>query len=82
MMQLFDENTRAQYALAGGDDYELLFTISPGQQGVLEELLNGQIACTRIGTMTCGGGVGCWKDHQPYAVHSGGYDHFANEMGP
>lgn len=81
MVQLFDEDARVEYALAGGDDYELVFTVPAPLASHFERQLSGDIACTRIGVMTDAGGVECRKDGRPYAIKHPGYDHFA-EAGP
>ncbi len=52
------------WALAGGDDYELLFTL-PGKVPLPE-------GCTEIGRVHAGGGISC--DRTPECI---GYDHFA-----
>jgi thiamine-monophosphate kinase len=79
MSQLFDATSCVDYALAGGDDYELLFTVPESQAADLARQLTGQVACRQIGVITDAAGVECWKDRRPYAVQRTGYDHFANE---
>lgn len=53
-----DERAR-QLALAGGDDYELLFTVPPARRAALAEALQapGSPACHCIGEITARGGV-------------------------
>lgn len=47
---LYDKNRRREYILAGGDDYELLFTASPNQRSALDAIAQEQsIPLTRIG---------------------------------
>ena len=53
-----------QWALAGGDDYELLVTL-PNAESVPDAL-------TEIGRVTSGRGVSCNQ-----ALENRGYDHFA-----
>ena len=64
MRTLPDSSRSLQWALAGGDDYELLVTLPPGEPvpGLL----------TEIGRVTTGRGVSC--DQLPAKR---GYDHFA-----
>jgi thiamine-monophosphate kinase len=64
------------FALHGGDDYELLFTLPAGcpvpdgsETGRLPRL-------TRIGRITAGGGVRCTRGGVEVAVSGTGYDHF------
>ncbi len=66
------------WALAAGDDYELLFSVAPGQRGAVEALarqLDLPLAC--IGRLTSAGGL-CltwdgrpWEHERPF-----GYQHF------
>jgi len=75
MQQLFDEPTCLECALAGGDDYELLFTIAPTE---VQSLLGAALttACTQIGVMTANAPVECLSGGKPIAVKRRGYDHF------
>lgn len=62
-----------ELALAGGDDYELLFTAPPNKHKVIAKLsVDCDIVCTRIGTLSQGSGVHC-----TYATPHDGYRHFA-----
>jgi thiamine-monophosphate kinase len=72
LLQTFDRETCIDYALAGGDDYELLFTLPPP----LVHQLPAGVACTQIGVMT-DREVECWRDGQRFAPRRRGYDHFA-----
>ncbi len=67
----FDAATCDRFALAGGDDYELLFTIPPQELARAE-----QLGCTRIGVVTAESGVVCLRDGQPMTIEHRGYDHF------
>jgi thiamine-monophosphate kinase len=71
---LFDADTCLQYALAGGDDYELLFAIAPAQTTQFEKL-----GCVQIGVATSDHQVVCRRAGQPFEVTRRGYDHFAKE---
>ena len=64
------------FALHGGDDYELLFTLPadcpvPGEPGA-----GGFPKLTRIGRITDGGGVRCTRGGVEVAASGAGYDHF------
>jgi thiamine-monophosphate kinase len=65
-------------AIAGGDDYELLFTVRPRQRGRLKAaMLHGGVAITRIGICT-GDGALCLKagpEGAPVALPHG-FSHF------
>jgi thiamine-monophosphate kinase len=66
------------YALSGGDDYELCFTINPSQRWRLKQLAD-QLALplTVIGRIISGEGVRCVdSQHQPIVVETLGYRHF------
>ena len=60
--------------LAGGDDYELCFTVPPGR---LEALAASGVACTRIGEMVPGDGVAVFDEGGRPLPFLRGYDHFA-----
>ena len=79
LLGLYDDTTAMQFALSGGDDYELCFCVSPSKlaqvQADLSRLGSG---ATRIGRIVTGEGVrvrghdGEWLD-----VASSGWEHFA-----
>ena len=65
-----------QYALAGGDDYELCFTISPQNY---EKLLQKQldVSISIIGTIQQQHGLTFEKDGVDHSLQFNGYQHFA-----
>jgi thiamine-monophosphate kinase len=74
----FDEGDRIAHALSGGDDYELLFTVSVDRE---QQLASGSVAgvpVTRIGVIESAPGLRCQRGGQPYSPRSTGYDHFAH----
>ena len=78
--QLFGADACVDYALAGGDDYEILFTLAPSR---LHDLPVG-VPCTQIGVMTgpspghaAGASVECLRAGQPFIPGRRGYDHFS-----
>jgi thiamine-monophosphate kinase len=79
----FDINLTAQQwrtlALAGGDDYELLFTAAPAQRtAVATAARNSQTTVTRIGQMESAAGLRLIDQHgQPLPNTFSGFDHFA-----
>lgn len=79
MQQLFDESACVDYALAGGDDYEIMFTVAPAQ---VQKFYGLSLLphCTQIGVMTGSGAVECMRNGQPYSVRRRGYDHFAQDQ--
>ena len=66
-------------ALAGGDDYELCFTVAPGHDRELAELSSRLgVALTRIGRIEAGAGVTVLDDKgHPLDLKVKGFDHFA-----
>jgi len=64
--------------LAGGDDYELVFTAAPQRAAqVAEAARSAQIAVTRIGRMVSTVGLRLLdRDQQLLANHFGSFDHF------
>ena len=67
-------------ALNGGEDFELLFSVSPAGATSLEKLYPHKLPpISRIGTLTCGGGVRWRPDPEaiPRPLEARGYDHFS-----
>jgi len=71
MQQLFDLDACIDFALAGGDDYELLFTVAP------EDVARVPASCARIGRVESGSGVTCLRGGRPFDPKRRGYDHFS-----
>jgi thiamine-monophosphate kinase len=69
----FDAATCVDYALAGGDDYEIIFTIPPSQ---LPRLATLDVRCTPIGEITNDTHVTCRRGSTPFNAERRGYDHF------
>jgi thiamine-monophosphate kinase len=63
-----------EYALSGGEDYELLFTVPPGKANKLKTL---GIAAKQIGAVTRGRSVVLiGEDGRKAPLRPSGYDHF------
>jgi thiamine-monophosphate kinase len=71
-------------AIAGGDDYELCFTVSPGRLGEFEGARSRLSAgATEIGVITAEPGLRLRRaDGTPYRPGGAGYDHFAGVEPP
>ncbi|OTG85066.1 thiamine-phosphate kinase [Acinetobacter sp. ANC 4648] len=70
------ENEQWQYALAGGDDYELCFTITmQNYQKLLQ--LQPNVTTTIIGEITQKSGLIFEKDGRDHPLQFHGYQHFA-----
>lgn len=60
-------------ALTGGDDYELLFTAPAASRATIDSLAPH---CTRIGSMTAGGGLRLLRAGMPVELPLAGFTHF------
>jgi thiamine-monophosphate kinase len=68
---------RENWSLAGGDDYELLFTVSPERLLHLEAAIAGEVRCTPVGRLISGNGVQWCRHGEPVTIEAHGFDHFA-----
>jgi thiamine-monophosphate kinase len=67
-----------EYALTGGEDYELLFTVPPARLGALNAAIaRGLGPLTRIGSLVSGNGVRVFARGGVMQFSGSGYDHFA-----
>ena len=73
LQSVFGEAERLDFALAGGDDYELLFTIPRDRLARFSQL---DVSCTAIGEITSASGVTCHYNGKSFDVRRRGYDHF------
>jgi thiamine-monophosphate kinase len=72
-----DSELQRRCVLAGGDDYELLFTASPDRREAIEAAgRNCCVAVTRIGDVTAEQGI-CLVGDRGIDATLQGYDHFA-----
>lgn len=67
-------------AIAGGDDYELCFTMPPEKEGAMRQALESiGVPVTNIGVITEGASIQ-WREHgEPIALEVSGYKHFHAE---
>ncbi len=73
----FDYDAAVNFALAGGDDYELCFTTSPSDDAEVQSLANqNQLQVTRIGEVVPGDGISCTREGAPFEYTDPGYRHF------
>jgi thiamine-monophosphate kinase len=67
-----------EYALTGGDDYELLFTVPLARLGAMTQAVaQGLGPVTRIGSLISGKGVRVFSRAGVMQVSGAGFDHFA-----
>lgn len=75
----FGGRAAERHALLGGDDYELLFTVSGDRLLQLEAAIAGlSVRCTPIGRIVEGNAVQCFRQGEPSTVRGEGFDHFAS----
>jgi len=78
MLALFDDASSRELALAGGDDYELCFTVPPSQVAAVQAELD-RLGCgaTRIGRIVPGHGISVRdRDGSVLEATRQGWDHF------
>ena len=67
-----------EYALTGGEDYELLFTVPLARLGAMTNAIAlGLGPVTRIGSMVSGNGVRVFAGGGVMQFSGAGFDHFA-----
>lgn len=77
--EYLQQGGRWDSVIAGGDDYELCFTVSPEKVGVLD-MVRQNLDCklTRVGEIVSEQGVSCIMPDGTVLDHSGsGYQHFS-----
>jgi thiamine-monophosphate kinase len=78
LQELFDARECERFALSGGDDYELLFTVPPDNVLALEASIASGVRCTPIGRMMEHRELTVCRDNAPIEIPRCGYDHFAS----
>lgn len=81
-LQRFGAQRAREFALCGGDDYELCFTVPAHQLTPLREALPPERwGYTRIGTVLAEPGARVMGEDGQLSVPTGGYDHFGSRAG-
>lgn len=75
-LQLLEPHIRFQYALAGGDDYELCFTISPQRLKGFYEKNGSAFQLHVIGEIVAEQGLVLQYQQAPVELNNKGYQHF------
>ena len=76
LLAAFGRERATDLALAGGDDYELAFTVPPERERLLAEAPL-EVPVTRIGTIERGSGLRCLGGDGRARPVPRGYEHFA-----
>jgi thiamine-monophosphate kinase len=77
LQSLNNQQLAYEWALSGGDDYELCFTVPPDKMPEVAMLVaQGKLKATVIGEMIPGTQVLCEYEGKPFALKRGGYQHF------
>ena len=78
--ELLRNSSREQaqrWAMTGGEDYELCFTVPEKNRGAIETALAAlELPCTCIGQITANGGMKVFDGDEPVELGVSGYDHF------
>ena len=77
LTSLNNDSQAYQWALSGGDDYELCFTVAPEKMADIAMLIaQGKLQATVIGEMIAGNKVICEYEGEPFTLTKTGYQHF------
>lgn len=77
LKSLNNDSQAYQWALSGGDDYELCFTVPPEEMADIAMLIaQGKLQATVIGEMIAGSKVICEYEGEPFKLAKTGYQHF------
>ena len=72
-----DADQALAYALTGGEDYELLFTVPEAQRGAIDTaLLHAGVKFVKIGQICAGDKIKFTLDGQPFSPEFKGFEHF------
>lgn len=72
-----NEDKCYQWALSGGDDYELCFTVPRKQVGQVEQWIKaGKLAATAIGKVVSKPGIVLAREGRAYSLKNRGFNHF------
>ena len=77
MESLFERNVAVDFALGGGDDYELCFTARPAMEAQIMELATAiGLRVSRVGQVERGDGLVCTDSGDVIEYQHAGYRHF------
>lgn len=77
LLELGDIDQARRWALSGGDDYELCFTVPESHMAEVGLLIaRGELRATVVGHMVTGVGVQCLLQGETFELDQTGYHHF------
>lgn len=77
LLAMNDVQQARKWALSGGDDYELCFTVSPEKMPELAMLIaEGKIRASVVGEIVAGSGVQCELNGDVFELVEQGFQHF------
>lgn len=77
LLAIDDLDQARRWALGGGDDYELCFTVPESKMPELGMLIaGGDLQATVVGQLMPGSGVQCVLEGEPFELQQRGYTHF------
>lgn len=80
LLAVNDIDQARRWALSGGDDYELCFTVPAEHMPDIAMLIaEGKLHATVVGELYPGSGVVCELDGENFALTHSGYQHFAHD---
>ena len=80
MNETLGKTAAIDVALKGGDDYELLFTVSEDNKvGMETALINTGVAITCIGQLNGSEKITTTMDNKPVSINSQGFEHFSKD---
>ena len=80
MPALLTKNNQESMALAGGEDYQFLFTFPPRKLRTVQKLIKEGQPISVIGEVIEGRGVKVMVDGKPFETNAKGYEHFGNSQ--
>ncbi len=82
MQNLFERDAAIDFALGGGDDYELCFTAEPAVESqLMETAATIGLRMSRVGQVSSGAGLVCRDGGHVIAYQHDGYRHFEETVG-
>jgi thiamine-monophosphate kinase len=80
LSKLASQEQIIKWALSGGDDYELCFTVPPENVSKIERLIQqNKLAATAVGEIDRGSDVVCMNKGKVLTVNKTGYQHFDDD---